>query len=282
MIFTTSKTYNAGKLDFFEPDMTFNCGQCFRFEKAGDNAYEGVAFSKYVRIEKDKNGKILLYGADRDDYNSVWKHFLDTETDYALVSQSLADGYDVMRDAVGVGYGIRILRQDPWETLCSFIISQNNNIPRIKKIIENISRAYGDKIYSPDGREFYTFPSAKRLFEAGEEEIFSFKTGFRAKYIYDAAKKVTLGEIDLEAIYNMTTADAAEYLKHIKGVGDKVASCVLLFAYHKTDCFPIDVWVKKILAKYFDGSLPDFGEYAGIAQQYLFYYERYIVNGIKV
>lgn len=282
MMLTTRKIYNAGKPDFFEPSMIFNCGQCFRFEKSGDNSYEGVAFSKYIRVEKDEEGKILLYGADKGDYDSVWRSFLDIDTDYGYISRSFADVHSIMREASRAGHGIRILRQEPWETLCSFIISQNNNIPRIKKIIENLCRAYGDKIYSPDGREFYTFPSAKRLFQAGEQEIFSFKTGFRAKYIYDAAKKVTLGDIDLEAVYDMTTADAAEYLKQIKGVGDKVAACVLLFAYHKTDSFPVDVWVKKILAKYFGGAVPDFGEYAGIAQQYLFYYERYIVNKAEV
>lgn len=279
---TTRKIYTVGADSHFVPDKIFNCGQCFRFERCSDGSYEGVAFSKYLRAEKDKNGKILLYGADKGDYDSVWRSFLDMDTDYKALSDAFSAMGGVMKEAAEIGKGIRILRQDPWEALCSFIISQNNNIPRIKKIIENLSRSYGEKIYSPDGREFYSFPTAKRLFEAGEEEIFSYKTGFRAKYIYDAAKKVTLGDIDLDAVYAMNTADASEYLKQIKGVGDKVAACVLLFAYHKTDSFPVDVWVKKILAKYFDGKIPDFGQYAGIAQQYLFYYERYVVNGIKI
>ncbi|MBE6688852.1 MAG: DNA-3-methyladenine glycosylase 2 family protein [Ruminococcaceae bacterium] len=282
MMLTTRKIYTVGADSHFVPDKIFNCGQCFRFERCSDGSYEGVAFSKYLRAEKDKNGKILLYGADKGDYDSVWRSFLDMDTDYKALSDAFSAMGGVMKEAAEIGKGIRILRQDPWEALCSFIISQNNNIPRIKKIIENLSRSYGEKIYSPDGREFYSFPTAKRLFEAGEEEIFSYKTGFRAKYIYDAAKKVTLGDIDLDAVYAMNTADASEYLKQIKGVGDKVAACVLLFAYHKTDSFPVDVWVKKILAKYFDGKIPDFGQYAGIAQQYLFYYERYVVNGIKI
>ncbi len=276
---TVNKIYTFEADSFFEPDKIFNCGQSFRFEKTGGSAYEGVAFGKYLRIEKHSDSRVLLYGADRDDFESTWRGFLDIDTDYAAVTRILCEKSEILRAAADIAAGIRILRQDPWEALCSFIISQNNNIPRIKKIIETLSRAYGDKIYSPDGREFYSFPTAQRLFEAGEEEIFSFKTGFRARYIYDAAKKVTLGDIDLKAIYAMDTAAAAEYLKAIKGVGDKVAACVLLFAYHKTDSFPIDVWVKRIIKKYFDGAVPNFGEYAGIAQQYLFYYERYIVNG---
>lgn len=282
MILTTKKIYNIGTPEFFEPYKIFNCGQCFRFEPTGENSYEGVAYGKYIRIEKDTEGKVLLHGANREDFESIWHCFLDMDTDYCTLSDGFSAMYDIMREAVEAGKGIRILRQEPWEALCSFIISQNNNIPRIKKIIESLCRAYGEKIISPDRREFYTFPTAKRLFEAGENEIFSFKTGFRAKYIYDAAKKVTMGDIDLKAVYGMDTQTASEYLKQIKGVGDKVAACVLLFSYHKTDSFPIDVWVKKILAKYFDGNIPEFGEYAGIAQQYLFYYERYVVNDIKI
>lgn len=279
---TLNKIYTFEADDFFEPDKIFNCGQCFRFAKTGDNAYEGVAFGKYLRTEKHDGKKVLLYGADRDDFENVWSDFFDLGTDYAAVTDGFVGVGNVMEAAARTAKGIRILRQDPWETLCSFIISQNNNIPRIKKIIEALCRAYGEKLFSPDGREFYSFPTAKRLFEVGEAEIFSFKTGFRAKYIYDAAAKVASGDIDLTAIYGMDTASAAEYLKKIKGVGDKVAACVLLFAYHKTDSFPIDVWVKKIIAKYFDGTVPDFGDFAGIAQQYLFYYERYIINGIEI
>lgn len=180
---------------------------------------------------------------------------------------------ETMKKAMEFGDGIRILRQEPWEAVCSFIISQNNNIPRIKKIIEELSRRYGEQL-SP-GK--YAFPSAQALVSAGEEEIFSCKTGFRAKYIYDAARRVASGECDLGAIYNMPTQDAIEYLKRIKGVGLKVASCALLFGFNKTDAFPVDVWVKRIIDEYYNGSLdiPSLGAYAGIAQQYLFYYIRY-------
>ena len=178
--------------------------------------------------------------------------------------------------------GIRILHQDHWEALCSFIISQNNNIPRIKKIIEALCSAYGDVIYiDENGKNYYSFPSPEKILEAGEKKIFELKTGFRAKYIIDAARKVSSGEISFEEIEKASTDEAMKILCKICGVGPKVASCVLLFSFRKYDCFPIDVWVKKILDKYY----PDFtgkeyfGEYAGIAQQYLFYYER-CQNGI--
>ena len=278
MLKTYGKTYISRELTHFDPDKTFNCGQCFRFEKNG-NVWEGVAKGKYLGIKKDGDGAVFFSGTDADEFRSIWRDFLDCDTDYDSIADGFSEHGGVMSDAVAISRGIRILRQDPWETLCSFIISQNNNIPRIKKIINSLCREYGEKITSPDGREFYTFPTPKALFEAGEEGIYALKTGFRAKYLYDAAKKVVLRDIDLKAVYSMDTASGAEYLKQIKGVGDKVSACVLLFAYHKTDSFPIDIWVKKILKKYFDGKVPELGPYAGIAQQYLFFYERYIVNG---
>lgn len=282
MLMTSGRTYVSRELAHFDPDKTFNCGQCFRFEKVSDGVWEGVAYGKYIKVTKNTDDIVLFSGVDAEEFNAVWYDYFDCSTDYNLIADSLEkSGYDIMNEAVKVSRGIRILKQDPWETLCSFIISQNNNIPRIKKIINNICREYGDKIISPDGREFYGFPSARTLFEAGEEAIFALKTGFRAKYIYDAAKKVALGDIDINAAYDMDILTANEYLKQIKGVGDKVAACVLLFAYHKTESFPVDIWVKKILKKYFGGNVPQFGMYAGMAQQYLFYYERYIIGGIK-
>ena len=279
MLKTSGKTYISRALSHFDPDKTFNCGQCFRFEKTV-GGWEGVAWGKYIKISKDSESGIVFFnGADAEDFRTVWHDFMDCGTDYDRIADGFSEcGYDIMNEAVKVSRGIRILRQEPWETLCSFIISQNNNIPRIKKIIASLCREYGERITSPDGREFYTFPTAKALFEAGEDAIYAMKTGFRAKYIYDAAKKVVLGDVDLKAVYGMSTSDGAEHLKQIKGVGDKVAACVLLFAYHKTDSFPIDIWVKKILKKYFDGKVPEFGEYAGVAQQYLFFYERYVIN----
>ena len=181
-----------------------------------------------------------------------------------------------------VGDGIRILRQDEWEALCSFIVSQNNNIGRIKKIIARMCEKFGEPFES-GGKIYYSFPSAEALACASEIDIFSCGTGFRAKYISDAAKKVASGEINLESISSLDDENARAELMKICGVGPKVANCTLLFGFHRLSSFPIDVWIKRVLDKYYKNGidLGDLGDYAGVAQQYLFYYERY-KNGEEI
>jgi len=259
----------------FDIEQIFNCGQCFRFgrNKEKENTFCGVAFGKYLEVSQ--NDKSVTFNCSEDTFNSLWYSFLNLDSDYSLYIDLFSDD-KTLCEASRFSSGIRILRQDPWETLCSFIISQNNNIPRIKGIIENMSRAFGEKIECDSNEDMYTFPSAKALYEAGEDAIFALKTGFRAKYIYDAASKVVNGDIDLNSIFDMPLDKATDTLLTIKGVGPKVAACVLLFGFSKYDAFPVDVWVKKILSNYYsDGQPKHFsGKYAGIAQQYLFYYER--------
>jgi len=258
----------------FSLSQIFNCGQCFRFNPVGEHTYGGVAFSKYIEVSQHENAVILNH-VTIDEFCTLWCDYFDLKTEYAEIIKSFS--YDTyLTSASEFSSGLRILRQEPWETLCSFIISQNNNIPRIKGIIETLSKTYGEKVYEKDGKEYFSFPSAKTLAGVGEEAIFRLRTGFRAKYIFDAANKVSSGEIDLTQIFSMNTNDAMQYLQKICGVGPKVASCVLLFAYHKYDAFPMDVWVKKILsAHYPKGTTAEyFGPFAGIAQQCLFYYER--------
>ena len=267
----------------FDIVQIFDCGQCFRFDAVGDSltsqpsrkVYEGVAFGDYIKIEQDeKTVKILSSGNTPEP--EKWKDFLDLGTDYAGISSSFSDD-PILSKAAHFASGIRILKQDKWETLCSFIISQNNNIPRIKGIISAMSRRFGNKVFeSEDGREFYSFPAAKALYDAGENEIFALKTGFRAKYIFDAAKRVCENPFFLTEVSGLDTPDAAGLLKQIRGVGDKVAACTLLFGFSRYDAFPIDVWVKKILTKYYPNGAAGHlsGKYAGIAQQYLFYFER--------
>lgn len=262
-------------LDRFSISKIFDCGQCFRFDTVG-NGVEGVAFGKVLRLEQESVDKVKIYGITRLDFDEIFCRYLALDEDYSDIDRDIItrlNGDDTIKKAIEYGSGIRILRQDGWEALCSFIISQNNNIPRIKKIIENMSREFGEKI----DEIHYAFPTAEALYNAGVDKIFELKTGFRAKYIYDAAEKVVTGKIDLLAIDKMTTDEALEYLMQIKGVGLKVASCALLFGFNKTDAFPVDVWVKRVLEKYYpDGlDLTNLGAYAGMIQQYLFYYERY-------
>ena len=280
-IISNNNGWISVKADGFSVFKTFDCGQCFRFDSVEDNNFEyrvdGVAFGRSVSFAE--RGGELYIRASEEDYHNIWKNYLQLEVDYNAIDNRIVEALpdsdrNHMQLAVETGKGIRILRQDPWEALCSFIISQNNNIPRIKKIISAMCEKYGEDLGG-----VYSFPTAKSLFEAGEEEIFALKTGFRAKYIFDAAKKVSSGELDLSKVSQSLSYDeAAALLMSISGVGPKVAACTLLFGFGRTDAFPIDVWIKKVIEKRFTNGLDPtvFGKEAGIAQQYLFYYERYI------
>lgn len=273
-------TYNNGiitvkGLKNYKISQIFDCGQCFRFNENPDGSWSGIAYAKYITLSQTGD-TLTIAGITKDEFENKFRRFLCLDCGYEEIREDIAGrfaGDKTMSEAMKFGDGIRILRQEPWECVCSFIISQNNNIPRIKKIIEEISRKFGEEI----GEGRYAFPTARALREVGEEEIFRCRTGFRAKYIYDAACKVESGECDLRAIDKMTTAQAIEYLEKIKGIGLKVASCALLFGFDKTDAFPVDVWMKRIIDEYYGGNLdvPSLGKYAGIAQQYLFYYIRY-------
>ncbi len=262
------------EIENFDPFVSCECGQCFRFERLSENEYSLVAAGRRLFIERRETGW-LFREIDEKIFKKDYLSYFDLERDYSEIIKSYE--YDkTVFDAASVGGGIRIFRQDPWETLISFIISQNNNIPRIKKIIEALCQTLGEEV---DG--VYLFPTAESIVKAGIEGLAPIKSGFRAKYIVDAAEKVLSGEISLERIAKSDYPDALEELKKIKGVGDKVGNCVLLFGFGFYEAFPVDVWVKRVINKYygdnFDAS--SFGKYAGIAQQYLFYHERLIALG---
>lgn len=257
---------------------TFDCGQCFRFDPDPAGGISGVAYGRAVRFTQPEPDVLFAYGTTADEFKAIWAPYLDLDRDYSEYARRFADD-PTLSAAAKCAAGIRILRQEKWETLCSFIISQNNNIPRIKGLVERISQVYGAPIETADGVK-YAFPTAEALAEASVDDIFALKTGFRAKYISDAARKVASGEIDLDAVDKLTTSEAIDQLCRIKGVGLKVASCTLLFGFARGDAFPVDVWVKRVLAHYYpDGfDYTALGDAAGIAQQYLFYYERYNNN----
>ncbi len=275
------KTITISKPICFDITQTLMCGQCFRFEKTDDHTFCGVALDRYIRVRQTEDSLILTTEEDTDD--SVWLEYFDLEADYSALASAFSTD-SVLQEASAYANGIRLLRQDRWETLVSFIISQNNNIPRIKGIIKNLSAAFGNTIGNAvDGSPVYSFPTADALYAAGVDALYELKTGFRAKYIYDAARTVIENPGFLDEVASLPTKEAAEMLKTIRGVGDKVAACVLLFGFHRLDAFPIDVWVKRILKTYYpDGLTPPLsGEYAGLAQQYLFYYER-CKNGVNI
>lgn len=252
----------------FDLVKTFECGQCFRFDKDADNIWHGVVADKEISLYQ-MGDEIVMYPVTKEDFNSLWINYFDLERDYESINQQLSND-ETLKKACSYGKGIRILKQEPWEALCSFIISQNNNIPRIKGIIKRLCESFGNKIGNS-----YSFPSAQVISELNVEDLAPLRSGFRAKYIIDAAKKVSSGEINLKEISLLDSNIARDKLTTIYGVGEKVADCTLLFGMGHINVCPKDVWIKRALSKLFDGNFPECAEnYAGIAQQYIFYFAR--------
>ena len=248
---------------------TLDCGQAFRWKENEDGSFTGVAFGHLVTVRLD-GSNLSIDGADESD-RKLWSDYFDLSLDYSSVRNELSLLHPTMCDAAKYAPGIRILAQDPWEALCSFVISQNNNIPRIKLIINRLCEAFGDPI--SDG--WYTFPSAETIAALEPDDLAPIKAGFRNRYIIDAARKTASGEVDLEALKTVPTGEAREKLMTITGVGVKVADCTLLYGLHRLDCFPLDVWMKRAMAALFPELTPSsFGKYGGIAQQYIFHYSR--------
>ncbi|MCL1834823.1 MAG: DNA-3-methyladenine glycosylase 2 family protein [Oscillospiraceae bacterium] len=256
----------------FDPSLIFECGQCFRWNAGEDGAYTGVALGRAARVRRE-GGSIFISGTAAD-FEDVWRGYFDLELDYESVRNQLSvDTF--MKKACAYGAGIRIMRQDKWEALCSFIISQCNNIPRIKKIIESLCSLYGDRVVF-EGGDYCTFPAAERIAALSEGDLAPIRCGYRAEYILGAANAVASGALDLEALSRAAQGEARSALKALRGVGDKVADCVLLYGLHMLDSFPLDVWMKRaVAANYGSGFDPAvFAPYAGIAQQYMFHYTR--------
>ena len=250
-------------------EQTLDCGQSFRWEKQNDGSFSGVAFGKYVNISLDGTDMIIKNAAPEDE--KIWREYFDLELDYGKIREDISRLHPVLEDAARYAPGIRILRQEPYEALCTFIISQNNNIKRIKGIVARLCESFGDEI----DEGVYTFPNAERLAELTPDDLAPLRAGFRNRYIIDSAKKVASGEVDLELCKTADYEAARAELMKITGVGVKVADCTLLFGMHRVEAFPVDVWMKRAMEKLFPGmTANDFGEYAGIAQQYIFHYSR--------
>ncbi len=258
----------------FSLEQIFECGQCFRWDVQTDGSYFGIANGHAARIYYN-DGDVSIVTDCEDEV--FWRSYLDIDRDYnSIINELSADA--IMKDAISKGNGIRLLKQDPWEAVVSFIISQNNNIPRIKKIIGLLCENFGTKI-SFEGGKYYSFPTAEQI--CGKD-LSVIKAGFRDKYIQSAASMCLSGEVNFESVYDMDYETALEYLKQIKGVGNKVADCVLLFAYQKFDAFPKDVWIKRTVSQLYNIPEEDIEAFAkekfkgncGFAQQYLFYSAR--------
>jgi len=256
----------------FDLERIFECGQCFRWNADENGVYTGIAFGIAARIFRD--GDSIFISGTIDDFESVWLDYFDLNRDYSAIRQGLCID-DFMMEATTQGAGIRILRQEKWEALCSFIISQCNNIPRIKSIISTLCREFGSAVML-DGETYYSFPSAQTVAELDVHALAPLRCGYRAQYIITAAKAVASGELNLDAISLISPLEAKATLKKLHGVGDKVADCVLLFGLNMLDAFPVDVWMKRAMAEHFEAGFDYrvFSPYAGVAQQYIFHYVR--------
>lgn len=255
----------------------FDCGQCFRFWETGENEYTGVAGGKAITV-KDTGDSLVFYDTSKKDFDEFWHNYFDLNVNYTAIKQSLS-GDKCMDSAMAEGYGIRILRQELFETIISFIISQSNNIPRIKKIIESLCTLCGEEIIYR-GKTYYSFPTPEDILSS---DISSIKAGFRDKYIISAARHIVDNPDFLDDLRKADTTTAKKMLMSMQGIGNKVSDCILLFGLGKTDSFPVDVWMRRIMEQlYFerkssveeitDYAREKFGEFSGYAQQYLFYY----------
>ncbi len=253
----------------FDLEQTLDCGQAFRWSAIDENTWQGIANKRLMKISH-KNKIITLYDTTIDEYELFWHNYFDFDRDYGKIISTISKD-KTLKIAANENNGIRILNQDSWEALCSFIISQNNNIPRIKGIIERLCENFGEKMKD----DVYTFPTAQKIATLSIDDLAVIRCGFRARYIIDGAKKYSSGEIDLNLIKNADIDIARNELMKITGVGVKVADCTLLFGFGRIDALPKDVWIKRAIEEYFNGEFPKCAlPYAGIAQQYLFNYIR--------
>ncbi|MBO4898246.1 MAG: DNA-3-methyladenine glycosylase 2 family protein [Clostridia bacterium] len=263
----------------FDPAAIFTCGQCFRWREQPDGSFTGVALGRVLNVSK-KGNEVLLSGCTKDEFDSLWHRYFDLDRDYKTIKRTLSKN-PKLKSAVKYGGGIRILRQEFFETLLSFIISANNNIPRIQGIIENMSRLWGEKTVF-ENKEYYAFPEPSALSGITAGDLAPLRAGYRAAYLEKTVKSYLRGDIVYEELCEMPTDKARRALMSLCGVGPKVADCILLFSLGRFDVFPTDVWVKRVMAELFSCAEKDackkgcemFGEYAGIAQQYLFYERR--------
>lgn len=281
--------YVINNCNTFELKDIFECGQCFRWERQEDGSYIGIVNNNVIKVIKEEN-KITFKSVGEDDLKELVTYYFDLERDYEKIKKTLSKIDNNMKKSIEYGKGIRILNQDLWETIISFIISANNNIPRIKGIIDRISKAYGKEIIF-ESKSYYTFPTANELSKASVEDLRKLGLGFRDVRVYETTKLIKENKVDLEYLSNEKDFNKVRNtLLTLPGVGPKVADCILLFSSLKRwEAFPIDVWVRRVMNELYIGNEDEtkvkkeqiekiayekFGSLAGIAQQYLFYWKR--------
>ncbi len=256
------------------------CGQTFRYEEMGDEDFFVISKDKRIRVRQVASE--LELSCDEADFDAYWRNYFDLGLSYTDVKREILDIEPSIKPYMDELYGIRILRQDAFEMLITFILSQNNSMTNIKKVVDNICTKYGNEI-SDDFGTYHSFPTADMLKNVSKEDFRALKCGFRDKYLVNALEMINSGELDLDKLRHMSTAEARTELMKVKGIGRKVADCILLFGFYRLDVFPIDVWTRRAITKmYFndekvkddlllDKTYEKFGELSGIAQQYIFY-----------
>ena len=283
-IYEKDNTVILENIEDFNPKHIFECGQCFRWNLEEDESYTGVAFGKVINVSKEGKN-VYLKNTNIEDFNNIWYDYFDLGTNYKEIKDKLRVMDEYLDKATEFGEGIRILNQDSWEMIISFIISSNNRIPMIKRAIDNLSQKYGDYIGKYNNKEYYSFPTPQQLSKATIEDIRACQTGFRDKYIKSTVENVLNNKENVYEYKKLQTDECIKKLCEFNGVGPKVADCIALFGMEKIDTFPVDVWVKRVMQEFYvseDLSLPKIRKYAidkfgylsGYAQQYLFYYAR--------
>ena len=285
--------YVIKNIESFEPKHIFECGQCFRWNIEDDGSYTGVVRNNVLNVKKEENS-IVIKGMCEDNLEELCKDYFDLDTDYQKIKNKISKLDNNLRVSIKYGKGIRILKQDIWEALISFIISANNNIPRIKGIIERISKQYGEEIIW-NNKKYYTFPNPEQLSNASVSDLRKLGLGFRDVRVFETCRLINQNIISIEELETIENIDELkEQLLRFPGVGPKVADCIMLFSMKKLEVFPIDVWVKRVMTELYGDEIRKlkdnstiisnkqileyaqqyFGNLAGVAQQYLFYWRR--------
>lgn len=275
-VIQTDKGVELRDIRCFELADILDCGQSFRWKPEAQDTYTGFAQERFLRISK-QGSTVLFHNISMEDFEGFWRNYFDLDRDYGDL-QELFMQDPVMAKAVAFAPGIRVLRQHSWEALCSFILSQNNNIIRIKGLVERLCENFGKPIDQGFG-----FPAPQALAQLDVEDLAPVRSGFRAKYVIDAARRVSGGELDLTEVYSLPLEEARSQLQQIHGVGPKVADCALLYGFGRAEVIPMDVWMKRALAGLYPEGFPDkLRPWAGLAQQYLFHYVRNCPDALAI
>lgn len=259
--------------DNFDLAQICESGQCFRMLRTNDGSYSIITKDHYLEARQD--GNACTFYCEEEEFETLWKHYFDLDTDYSAYISKIDSEDNYLLSAAKFGSGIRILNQDLWEMIVSAIISQQNNIARIRRCIDNICIKYGEKKITADGMVFYTFPGPEALAELDEDALMECNLGYRSKYVVRSAKSVASGEVRLNELKSLSYPAAREELLKLYGVGGKVADCICLFALHQLEAFPVDTHIKQAFDGHYQDGFPydKYDGFQGVMQQYIFYYE---------